>query len=179
MTREVRGRVRQRGFRTRVYVLATTPRDAAACPAEELGELYRRRWRAEPHLRSLKVVLGMDVLHRLSPEMVRKEVWVHLLTYNLLRTVLAQAAQRHGLEPWQLSFKGALQTVLAFAEALAQASAEALPALYAVLLAAVAGHRVGDRPDRVEPRKRKRRPKHYPYLTQPRDEARKALMPRN
>jgi Transposase DDE domain/Insertion element 4 transposase N-terminal len=177
--REVRVQVRQKGFRTRVYVVATTLLDAEAYPAEDLGELYRVRWQAELHLRSLKVVLGMDVLRCLTPEMVRKEVWVHLLAYNLLRTVMAQAAQGHGLEPWQISFKGALQTVLAFAEALAQASALTLPVLYAALLAAVASHRVGDRPDRVEPRKRKRRPKHYPYLTQPRDEARKALMPRS
>lgn len=177
--REVRIQVRQKGFRTRVYVVATTLLDAAAYPAEDLGELYRRRWQAELNLRSLKVVLGMDVLRCLSPALVRKEVWVHLLAYNLLRTVLAQAAQGHGLEPWQISFKGALQTVLAFAEALADAAAERWPALYAVLLAAVASHRVGDRPDRVEPRKRKRRPKHYPYLMQPRDEARKALMPRS
>ncbi len=177
--REVRVRVQQKGFRTRVYVVATTLLDAETYPAEELGELYRRRWQAELNLRSLKVVLGMDVLRCLTPAMVRREVWVHLLAYNLLRTVLAQAAQRHGLEPWQLSFTGALQTVLAFAEALAQADASALPTLYAALLAAVASHRVGDRPDRVEPRKRKRRPKHYPFLMQPRDEARRALLPRS
>ncbi len=175
--REVRVRVRQKGFRTRVYVVATTLLDAEAYPAEELGALYRRRWQAELNLRSLQVVLGMDVLRCLTPEMVRKEVWVHLLAYNLLRTVLAQAAAQHAVEPWQLSFKAAPQTVLAFADPLAQAAAERLPELYAVLLEAVARHRVGDRPDRIEPRQRKRRPKHYPYLMQPRDEARKALMP--
>ncbi len=89
---------------------------------------------------------------------------------------MAHAAQGHGLEAWQISFKGALQTVLAFADTLADAAAERWPALYAVLLAAVASHRVGDRPDRVEPRQRQRRPKHYPYLTRPRDEARRALL---
>ena len=111
--------------------------------------------------------------------MVRKEVWAHLLVYNIVRTVMAQAAAQAQLRPDEISFTGALQTVRAFAEALADAAAERWPALYAVLLAAVASHRVGDRPDRVEPRKRKRRPKHYPYLMQPRDEARKALMPRS
>jgi hypothetical protein len=174
--REVRVRVRQKGFRTQVYVVATTLVDAAAYPADDLAELYRRRWQAELHLRSLKVVLGMDVLRCLTPDMVRKEIWVHLLAYNLLRTVMAQAAKEHGLEPWQISFKGALQTVLAFADALADATAKGLPALYAALLQAVASHRVGDRPDRVEPRKRKRRPKHYPNLTQPRQQARAALL---
>jgi Transposase DDE domain len=174
--REVRVRVPQPGFRTKVYVVATTLLDAATYPADDLATLYRARWQAELHLRSLKVVLGMDVLRCRTPEMVRKEIWVHLLAYNLLRTVLAQAAHAHGLRPWQLSFKGALQTVLAFADTLADTTAARQPALYAVLLQAVATHRVGDRPDRVEPRRRKRRPKHYPHLTQPRHQARKALL---
>jgi hypothetical protein len=177
--REVRVRVRCKGFRMRVYVVATTLLDAAEYPAEELAELYRARWQAELHLRSLKVVLAMDVLRGLTPEMVRKEVWVHLLAYNLLRTVLAQAAREHGLAPWQISFKATLQMVLAFAETLAGAPMARLPELYASLLLAVASHRVGDRPDRVEPRKRKRRPKHYPILTQPRKQAREALLGRN
>jgi Transposase DDE domain len=174
--REVRVRVRQKGFRTQVYVVATTLLDAAEYPAEDLADLYRVRWQAELNLRSLKVVLGLDVLRCLTPAMVRKEIWVHVLAYNLLRTVMAQAAQAQGLEPWQISFKGALQTVLAFADTLADATTEQLPALYPGLLQAVASHRVGDRPDRLEPRKRKRRPKHYPHLTQPREQARAALL---
>jgi hypothetical protein len=174
--REVRVRVKQPGFRTKVYVVATTLLDAGAYPAADLATLYRARWQAELNLRSLKVVLGMDVLRCLSPALVRKEVWVHLLAYNLLRAVMAQAARAHGLVPWQVSFKAALQTVLAFAETLAAAPPGRLPALYAALLQAVASHRVGDRPDRLEPRRRKRRPKHYPHLTRPRDEARAALL---
>lgn len=174
--RELRVRVAQPGFRTDVYVVVTTLLEAAAYPAAALAELYRARWQAELHLRSLKVVLGMDVLRCQTPEMVRKEIWVHLLAYNLLRAVLAQAAQAHGAEPAQLSFKGALQTVLAFAELLAEAAPEQLEALHAALLAAVARHRVGDRPDRVEPRAQKRRPKHYTFLSKPRQQARAALL---
>src|SRR5436190_3966507 len=83
--REVRVRVEQKGFRTKVYIVATTLLDAEEYPAEDLASLYRRRWQAELNLRSLKVVLGMDVLRCKSPDMVRKEIWVHLLAYNLLR----------------------------------------------------------------------------------------------
>jgi hypothetical protein len=177
--RELRVRVAQKGFRTKVYVVATTLLDAAEYPADALATLYRARWQAELHLRSLKVVLGMDVLRCQTPEMVRKEIWVHLLAYNLLRTVMAQAAEKHGLEPGQVSFKGALQTVLAFADTLADAPADRLPTLYTELLVAVASQRVGERPNRVEPRKRKRRPKHYPFLTQARKQARAALLKRS
>jgi len=176
--REVQVRVRVKGFRMRVYIVATTLLDAAAYPADTLAELYRRRWQAELFLRSLKVTLGMDVLRCLSPEMVRKEIWTHLLAYNLLRTVMAQAAQAHSLAPWQISFKGALQTVLAFASLLDGARADRLSGLYALLLQAVASHRVGARPDRIEPRKRKRRPRHYPKLMQPRKQARAAMFNR-
>jgi len=176
--REVQVRVRGKGFRTRIYVVATTLLNAETYPAEAVAELYRRRWQAELFLRSLKVALGMDVLRCLAPEMVRKEIWTHLLAYNLLRTVMAQAAQAHGLAPWHLSFKGALQTVLAFASLLDSAHAERLSHLYVRLLRAVASRRVGERPGRVEPRQRKRRPRHYPHLTQPRKQARAKLFHR-
>jgi hypothetical protein len=172
--REVRVRVAQRGFRTRELIVVTTLLDAAVT-RDDLAALYRRRWQAELNLRSLKVELGMDVLRCQSPELVGKEVWAHLLAYNLIRTVLAQAAQEHGVCPWELSFTGAVQTVSAFAERLVVAAAATAAAWIARLWQAIASQTVGNRPDRVEPRARKRRPKHYPFLSQPRQEARKAM----
>jgi hypothetical protein len=171
--REVRVRVRQRGFRTQALVVVTTLRDAAAYPAADLADLYRLRWHAELDLRSLKETLGMGVLRCKSPAMVRKEVWAHLLTYNLIRAVLAQAALEFGADPRELSFKGALQALTTFAERLLEATAETAAELYEWLLLTIGAHQVGDRPDRVEPRARKRRPKEYPLLTKPREEARK------
>jgi hypothetical protein len=120
----------------------------------------------------------MDVLRCLLPEMVRKEIWTHLLAYNLLRSVMAQAAQTHGLPPWQISFQGALQMVLSFASLWDGANADQLREMYALLLRALASHRVGKRPDRIEPRKRKRRPRHYPNFMQPRKQARAAILNR-
>jgi hypothetical protein len=172
--REVRVRIHQAGFRSRVVVVATSLLDATAFSARELGFLYRARWHAELDLRSLKVTLGMDVLRCQSPEMVRKEVWAHLLAYNLIRSIMARAAADRGAEPRQLSFKGALQAMAGFAERLLGAAADTAAALYAWLLIVIGSHQVGDRPDRVEPRKRKRRPKHYPFLNQTRADARKA-----
>lgn len=167
--REVRVRVGQPGFRTRVLVVVTTLTDPAVSAAE-IADLYRRRWHAELDLRSVKVTLGMDILRCHSPAMVRKEIWVHLLGYNLLRTVLAQAAEAGGVEPRELSVAGVVQGLAAFAEALAAGTG------YEVLLRFVLAYRVADRPDRVEPRMRKRRPKPYPPLPVPRAEARRRLL---
>jgi hypothetical protein len=173
--REVRVHVRQAGFRTRVLVVATTLLDAETFPAADVAILYRLRWYAELDLRALKQTMQMDVLRCESPAMVRKEVWAHLLAYNLVRGLLAQTAQAQGLFPWQLSFKGAVQAVQAFAAVLWTATVEALTTLCQQLRAVVLQHRVGDRPNRYEPRARKRRPKKFPPLTEPRQKARARL----
>ena len=120
----------------------------------------------------------MDVLRCKTPELVRKELWTHILAYNLIRTVMAQAAARHGIEPRSISFKGALQTLEAFQPVIAlrgERDSAFRRNLYERLLDAVASHRVGDRPDRYEPRRRKRRPKPYDRLMKPRHEAKRAL----
>jgi hypothetical protein len=171
--RETRVRVRQPGFRTKTLVLVTTLLDLTIT-ATDLADLYRARWHAELDLRALKVTLGMDVLRCQSPAMVRKELWAHLLAYNLIRTVMAQAAQANDLLPRDISFTGAVQTLTAFAGLLGDADPRDREDLYGRLLTAIAGHRVGDRPDRWEPRARKRRQKHYPLLKTPRHKARKA-----
>jgi hypothetical protein len=169
--REVGVCVAQAGFRTRRLVVVTTLGDAGAYPAADLAALYRARWHAELDLRALKVTLGMDVLRCKSPAMVRKEVWAHFLVYNLIRTAMTRAAAELGAAPRDLSFTGARQAVTAFAERLAGAAAGPAAALHAWLLLAIGCHHVGDRPDRVEPRARKRRPKDYPNLRGPRHEA--------
>jgi hypothetical protein len=120
----------------------------------------------------------MDVLRCKSPEMVEKEIWMHLLAYNLIRGVMARAAEAHGEQPRRLSFKGAFQTMTAFQDALRQASPSDRARLVQEMLRAIASHRVADRFGRVEPRANKRRPKPQRYLTEPRKEARKRLMAR-
>ena len=174
VVREVRVRIGVPGFRTKVVVVVTTLLDAEVYSARDLAELYRARWHAELDLHALKITLGMDVLRCKTPEMVRKEVWAHLLAYNLIRTLMAQAAKETGCTPRDLSFKGTLQTMKEFAERLLNARGPTCEQLHEWLLLAVAAHQVNDRPDRVEPRARKRRPKQYPRLTQPRRLARLA-----
>jgi hypothetical protein len=173
--RETRVRVAYPGFRTRVLVVATTLLDAESYPRQDVGLLYRVRWYAEVDLRALKQTMQMDVLRGQTPGMVRKEVWTHLLGYNLLRGLMAEAARAAGLLPWGLSFKGAMQALNAFAGVLWTAGPEQLQELCGRLRAAIARHRVGGRPNRHEPRRRKRRPKAYPPLNEPRAKARTLL----
>jgi hypothetical protein len=174
--RELRFRVAQPGYRVKEIVLVTTLLDAELYTKEELADLFMKRWNVELDLRSIKDVMQMDVLRCKSPEMVEKEIWMHLLAYNLIRGVIVQAAQAHGKRPRQVSFKGALQTMTAFQDALRTATPAERQRLFAVMLKAIAGHRVGNRPGRVEPRANKRRPKPQKYLTEPRKAARKRLL---
>jgi hypothetical protein len=174
--RAVRVLVRQPGFRTQRLVLVTTLTDAAVVTGADLADLYRRRWQAELHLRSLKQSLQLDILRGHSPAMVRKEIWAHLLVYNLVRLLMVQAAIVAGVQADEVSFTGALQTLNAFLpEMRAARTAEDAQALWEVLVWAVGEHRVGQRPDRYEPRAVKRRPKNFPRLSQPREAARRRL----
>ncbi len=173
--RELRVRVSRKGFRTGVLLVVTTLLTPTTCTKEEIAELYRCRWHAELDLRAIKTALGMDVVRGKTPAMVRKELWMYVLAYNLIRSVMAAAAVHHGLVPRTLSFTGALQAFNAFGTALLFAEAAAKDALLEALYGTICAHRVGQRPDRVEPRAVKRRPKPHPLLTIPRDQARKQL----
>jgi putative transposase len=174
--RVLRIRVAQRGFRTRVLEVVTTLLDAEIYTKKDIALLYRKRWHVELDLRSLKVVLGMDMLSSKTPEMVRKEIWMTLLAYNVVRALMVKASLAHQGDPRRLSFKGALQTVQEFGPALRGASAEERPWLWRVVWSSIADDEEGYRPDRVEPRARKRRPKQYPLLTVPRRQAKTALL---
>ena len=176
--REMRIPVTQPGFRTKSIVVVTTLLGPQQATKEDLGNLYRARWNNELDLRSIKSTMQMRELRCKTPGLVRKEIWAHALAYNLIRTVMAQAAATHGLEPRSISFKGAMQTLEAFQPLLefraAQDPAQRLR-LYQDLLQAIATHRVADRPDRFEPRAKKRRRNHYNWLTKPRAEIKRKM----
>lgn len=174
--RELRFRVTQKGCRSKEIVVATTLCDAAAHSKEELADLYHQRWQVELDIRAIKQTLKMDQLSCKTPAMVRREFWVHLLGYNLVRKVMAEAAWCKGLCPRQLSFAGALQILEQCRWLQLFGSEEMRRVVTVVLWLAVATHEVGKRPGRVEPRRVKRRPKSYPPLRQPRREAQAELL---
>jgi hypothetical protein len=173
--RELRFRVNRPGFRVNELVLVTTMLDGVEYAKEDLANLFLERWNIELDLRSIKDVLQMDVLRCMSPEMVEKEIWMHLLAYNLIRGVMAKAAEAHDKQPRHLSFKGTLQTMTAFQDALRWATPRMREHLLQAMLKAISEHRVGDRFGRVEPRANKRRPKAQKFLMEPRKLARKRL----
>jgi hypothetical protein len=172
--REIRLQVRDKSKRIRTVVLVTTLRDATVYPAAEIRALYRQRWHAELDLRSLKTVMRMEVLRGQSPEMVRKEVAVHLLAYNLIRGLMAEAARVRAVPPRQLSFKGAQQTIRSFEEVHLY-DPRRIKADLPRLLYLIGRKRVGKRPDRYEPRAIKRRPKPHRLLQVPRVQARRLM----
>ena len=170
--REVKVTVKTPGFRVKTLVVATTLTDSESVTSDDLADAYRARWHAELDLRSIKSTMEMDVLRCKSPSMVRKEIWTALLAYNLIRTVMADAAEMRQIAPRQVSFAGAIQTARAFRDMVALADRDDWPRLYRAMLQAIGRHRVGDRPNRYEPRAIKRRPKPHALLTVPRREAR-------
>lgn len=179
--REVRFRVEQHGFRTQWIAVVTTMLDPEQASKEELASLYRARWNNELDLRSIKVTLQMDMLRCKTPDLVRKEIWAHVLAYNLIRTVMAQAAAREGIAPRTVSFKATVQVLEAFRPLIdyqAHRGAGHRAVLYEQVLRAIAVHRVADRPDRFEPRVAKRRPEKYDRLTKPRREIKAQMLKR-
>jgi len=177
--REARIYVRTPGFRSKEIVIVTNLLNPSKYTKEDLADLYRQRWNNELDLRTIKSEMGMECLRCKTPELVRKEIWVHVLAYNLIRTIMAQAATTSGLLPRTISFKGTLQTLEAFQpliSAVADHGASARMRFYRQLLQSIVLHRVADRPNRFEPRRIKRRHKHYVPLAIPRCEAKRQIL---
>lgn len=169
LVREITVTVDLPGFRTQNIVLATTLLDSKQFPKEDFAGLYRRRWMAELYLRDIKITMGMDILRGKTPDMVEKELYMHLIAYNLIRGLILQAAHAHGLSPERLSFKGTTSTVRQWAPLMAAASSEEQrKTMHTALRDAIARDPLPLRPNRTEPRAVKRRPKNYQRLTKPR-----------
>ena len=159
--------ITMREFRTDGRVLVSTMCNHSN---KSLGELYKRRWQVELDIRQIKEVMGMNVLSCKTPDMIDKEIWVYLLGYNLIRLLMAQAANLANTYPRELSFKHCLQLWLSWIHQ--SGSIDVYPALFALM----AEKRVGKRPGRIEPRAVKRRTKPFPLLRQPRPIARQQVL---
>jgi hypothetical protein len=158
-----------REFKAAGRILVTT----MVKPSKQaLGALYQRRWQVELDIRQIKEVMGMNVLSCKTPDMAKKEIWIHLLGYNLIRLLMAQAASLARVRPRDLSFKHCLQLWLSWVHRTCSIDMDMYPALFNL----IAQQRVGKRPGRVEPRALKRRPKPYPLLTKPRPIARQQVL---
>jgi hypothetical protein len=153
-------------------VLVTTLTNHRQVRKAELSKLYAMRWNVELDLRNIKTTLGMEVLSCLSPQMVEKELWIYLLAYNMIRFLMAQAAHQAGVHPREVSFK---HTVQMWTEWICRSLVGRSLGTATDLLRLIAQQQVGDRPGRLEPRARKRRPKSYQWLKVPRTQARRLV----
>lgn len=170
--RHVRYDVKQKGFRVKRIILATTLLDPVKYSVEELAELYCRRWQVELDIRSLKTHMQMEHLRCQSPSMVRKEVYAHMIAYNLIRDLIVHTSIIYKTSPSHLSHKNAVQALNAFADKLKPGN-DQLKAMEAALYESIMEHTVGDRKPRVHPREIKRRPKTYKLMQKPRHAPRK------
>jgi putative transposase len=169
--------VREAGFRTERIIVVSTLLDEERYAAEDLAQLYRARWNIELDIRALKQSMAMEPLRTKTPEMLRRELWTHWLAYNLIRKVIAQAAKETGKRPRQISFAAARQWIAASWDRLS-CEPRAVGELAPVAWQTIAQHRVGHRPDRVEPRVVKRRPKKQRLMMKPRRELQAELLAR-
>jgi hypothetical protein len=168
LLRQITFSTRLRCFRTRSVTLVTTLLDAERFPTSAFPDLYRRRWQAELFLRDIKITVGMDILRCKTPDMIHKELTMHLIAYNLIRLTILEAAAEHETSYVGLSFKGTLSAVRQWAPNFLAAPPTLLPFLWKQLLRCVAADGLPHRPNRLQPRARKRRPKNYQLLTGPR-----------
>ena len=169
--REVHLLLYRKGFRPKEIILVTTLLDPKQYPKHKLAQLYQLRWQAaEVNLRHLKTTLKMEMIEAKTPEMVRQQIWVHMMAYNLLRTLMWQAhpVLADGKTP-QLSLQGTRQSLCQSIPLLAFSSRRARKVLAQNLLELVREHLLPLRAGRIEPRVRKRRPKPFPLMTKPRN----------
>jgi hypothetical protein len=165
------------GFRSSRITVATSLLDAVAYPAARIAALYRDRWLIELRFRDIKITLGLDVLRGKKPDIVRKEIYMHLLAYNLIRCMMWQAAEAHGRDLHRLSFAGSVDRLNSMTPYLwLFEGTDKARRLYELLLHWIAHDPNPDRPNRIEPRAVKRRPKEYDLLNKPRHQMRKELL---
>ena len=158
-------RVHEKGFRTQELWISTTLLDPIAYPAEQIAQLYRRRWDMELCFRDLKTTMGMEELRCRTPAMVHKELLAFLIAHNFIRCLIAQAASAHQVCRTRISFKGAVDAARSFHQAMRLARSQRhARCLYRRLLEILARDLVPLRPGRYEPRAVKRRPKPYQRL---------------
>jgi len=168
--REVQFQVTVPGCRVETLTVVTTLTDPTVYSREDIADLYGCRWNAELDIRAIKQTLHLDHVRCKTPDMVRRELWVTLLAYNLIRKVIATAAALHRKQPRQLGFTLACQSLLASWMLLATGACRDSQALYTMLLTRIAAHEVANRPGRIEPRVLKRRRHRYPLMQRPRAE---------
>lgn len=161
-------KIRVREFRVNGIVYVTTLLNERKYHCKELASIYKKRWQVEISLKNIKETMVMDMASCKTPEMVKKEIGIHFLAYNFIRTIMAEACLHQNISPNQISFKGTIQLLNKFMPYFISSNKKINALMYAELLIKIVTNKIGNRPGRVEPRAVKRRPKPYDMLTRPR-----------
>lgn len=164
--------IKVREFKVKGVIYVTTFLNHKKYPKKELAHIYKMRWHIEINLNSIKNIMNMCTLSCKSPEMVRKEIGIHFLAYNLIRILIAEACMKHDCNPSNISFKGAVQLLNEFIPRFSEKNTR----LYEKLLFLITKNKVGNRPGRIEPRLVKSRPKPFKRLQNPRNIEREKIL---
>ncbi|WP_245673612.1 transposase [Endozoicomonas ascidiicola] len=170
--REVPKEITIRAIKTKKRIIVTTLIDAERYPRKDISDLYIDRWHIELDFRCIKTMMNMDILRCKTPEMLRKEIYVHLLVYNLIRGLMAKATEAEGHKPREMSFKTAQDTLRSYHHLLLMGTINIFQ-LLETMVQLIGKHKVGNRPGRSEPRAVKRRSKPSKKLQHSRKKARK------
>ena len=163
-----------RAIKTKKRTIVTTLIDSIEYPRSEISGLYLMRWQIELDFRSIKTLMKMDILRCKSPDMVRKEIYVHLIVYNLIRALMVEASERQGSNSSRVvSFKAAQQTMQCFHVTLLLTNDRQEQTIIDIMCEIIGEHTVGNRSVRSEPRAIKRRPKPFPILMHSRKQAKR------
>jgi len=169
-------RIRELKVKGIVYVI--TFLDPKKYQKKELAKIYKMRWRVEIGINNIKTTMNMDMLSCNTPEMVRKDIGIHFLAYNIIRIQIAEACQKHGGTPINISFKGTVQLLNEFMPYFLNGSDKKSDKMYAYMLWLIVKNKIGNRPGRIEPRLVKQRPKPFKVLSRPRDVERNIIIRR-
>jgi len=172
LLRQIKVIVNQPGFRCSSFYIVTTLLDAKTYPSSEIAEVYFQRWDVELFFRDIKITMDMDILRCKTPEMVCKEILMHLIVYNCIRALIAEAAEGTDVKTRRISFKGSVQALRQWEPYLNQTniSSQEQNRLIQLLYDSIVGNIAVERPGRSEPRAVKRRPKQHQLLNKPRHE---------
>lgn len=168
--RVITATIRARGFRDEKIVVVTSLLDPEKYPKEMILKLYLRRWEIEVSFRDMKTTLRYEFVRGQSPRMVKLEIEILLLAYNLMRYVMSRGGKgSQGIRFGIASTSAAVKSFLSVIQSVYR-SGRSCARAFSRLVAAVVSDVLPRRKRRPYVRAVKRRPKPYPLLTKPRGE---------
>src|SRR5690606_14817553 len=170
--RQIKVNVQNSGFRVKSFYIITTLLDSDIYQPSDIAELYYQRWDVELYFRDIKSTMGMDILRCKTPEMISKEILMHLIVYNCIRSLMVEAAIKSKIVPRLISFKETMQALRHWQSIIdfTNNSQQEITRIKQLLYEAIANSKLHQRLGRTEPRCVKRRPKNYQLMTAPRDQ---------